>query len=38
MDSDYHDALMLLTCYASVDDKERIQDAAKITLERASAR
>jgi adenylate cyclase len=34
MDSDYHNALMLLTCYASVDDKARIQNAAKITLER----
>jgi adenylate cyclase len=35
MESDYHNALMLLTCYASLDSEPRIQAAAKLTLERA---
>jgi adenylate cyclase len=35
MDSDWHNALMLTTCYTSVGDKAGCVDAAKMTLERA---
>jgi adenylate cyclase len=37
MDSDYHNVAMLMTCYESVGDRDKLMDAAKRTLERAEA-
>ena len=37
MDSDYHNVAMLMTCYESVGDHDKLMDAAKRTLERAEA-
>ena len=35
MDTDWHNSLLLITCYKSTDDKAHLQNAAKVTLERA---
>ncbi len=35
MDTDYHDAMMLICCYRAVDDKAGLARAAQMTLERA---
>jgi adenylate cyclase len=35
MDSDWHNSLMLITCYKSTGDEQHLRDAAKITFERA---
>ena len=37
MDSDYHTASMLITCYRAAGDQEKLQEAAKLTLKRAEA-
>ena len=35
MESDWHNPLMLITCYTSTDDQVELRKAAKMTLERA---
>ena len=35
MDSDYHNSVMLITCFRSIDDEARVREAAKLTIERA---
>jgi adenylate cyclase len=35
MDSDYHNSVMLITCFRSIDDEARVSEAAKLTIERA---
>jgi adenylate cyclase len=37
MDSDYHNSMMLLTCYSSIDDKAGVEKAGKLTMERAES-
>jgi adenylate cyclase len=35
METDWHNPLMLITCYTSTEDKAGLQEAAKMTLERS---